>query len=715
MISSAACRLGARAFRLLSTRPVSTRPILVVGSVNADIVVQVDRLPAAGETTLSSDPQARVIPGGKGANQAVAAARLAGPSQLVQFVCQLGNDGHAAMLEAALEGNGLDLSGAGRVDSPSGQGLVFLQPDGALSSVVVAGSNAAWPAQAIAQMPGLEARVRSAAAVMLQREVPEHVNAAVAAAAASAGVPVLQDVGGEDRPIASELLPLLSYLLPNETELARLSGMPTGTEAEVLGAARALQARGARAVLVTLGANGALLLTEDGDIVRQPPCAVPGGAVVDETGAGDSFRAAFCVALVEGRRPSEALALAAAAGAIAVSRLGAIPSLPRREEADALASRLATPAAATAAAPSGSASSGAASSGAVQPLPLVSREPGAEALAGGHAAGAMRLDELRFASRLNSMKDRRDLCTDAAHTNDVLGWVARQGGVRGLTHVDFNYPQHLEAAGVSVEAARGALAAAGLGAGAICLRYPPKFRLGAMTHPDPALRAEAVALTVAAGRCGGQLGADELVVWSAYCGYDYALQVDYDALWERVVHSFQAVCDALPETKVSLEFKPTDENTRFFAVPSTGAALQLVSDVGRANMGLTLDIGHCLMAGENPAQSVAMVGGRGKLFGVQCNDGYGRLGAEDGLMFGSVNPRMALEFCTWLQKTAYRGHIYFDTFPGVVDPVAECEYNIQRFKALWAQAEQLRAAGMDGCLARHDALASLELQDQIRG
>ena len=84
-------------------------------------------------------------------------------------------------------------------------------------------------------------------------------------------------------------------------------------------------------------------------------------------------------------------------------------------------------------------------------------------------------------------------------------------------------------------------------------------------------------------------------------------------------------------------------------------------------------------------------------------------------MFGGVNPRMALEFCTWLQKTAYRGHIYFDTFPGVVDPVAECEYNIQRFKALWAQAEQLRAAGMDGCLARHDALASLELQDQIRG
>ena len=131
MIASSARRLAARASRLVST---TVRPILVVGSVNADIVVQVDRMPTAGETTLSSDPQARVIPGGKGANQAVATARLAGASQPVQFVCQLGNDGHAAMLEAALVGNGLDLSGAGRVDSPSGQGLVFLQPDGALSS-----------------------------------------------------------------------------------------------------------------------------------------------------------------------------------------------------------------------------------------------------------------------------------------------------------------------------------------------------------------------------------------------------------------------------------------------------------------------------------------------------------------------------------------------------------------------------------------------------
>ena len=92
-------------------------------------------------------------------------------------------------------------------------------------------------------------------------------------------------------------------------------------------------------------------------------------------------------------------------------------------------------------------------------------------------------------------------------------------------------------------------------------------------------------------------------------------------LWDRVVAAFQRVCDAHPDLKVSLEFKPTDENTRFFTVPSTGAAMLLVHQVCRDNFGLTLDFGHLLMCGENPAQSVAMVGRAGKLFGVQLNDG----------------------------------------------------------------------------------------------
>ncbi len=134
-------------------------------------------------------------------------------------------------------------------------------------------------------------------------------------------------------------------------------------------------------------------------------------------------------------------------------------------------------------------------------------------------------------------------------------------------------------------------------------------------------------------------------------------------------------------------------------------------EVGRSNFGLTLDVGHMLVAGENPAQSVAMVGRAGRLFGVQLNDGHGR--GEDGLMLGSVHEAMALELVLWLIRTRYDGHIYFDTFPRNEDPVREAEYNIRRFKALWARAERLLAAGIEGCMARHDAMAALELLEQV--
>ncbi|KAJ1640059.1 xylose isomerase-like protein, partial [Pavlovales sp. CCMP2436] len=165
--------------------------------------------------------------------------------------------------------------------------------------------------------------------------------------------------------------------------------------------------------------------------------------------------------------------------------------------------------------------------------------------------------------------------------------------------------------------------------------------------------------------------------------------------------------------QVSLEFKPTDENTRWFAVPSTGAALLLVRDIDRNNMGLTIDLGHCLAAGENPAQSIAMVGRAGKLFGLQLNDGYQRLGAEDGLMFGSVHPLMALEVCYWLQEVGYDGHVYFDTFPRNEDPVREAEFNIRAFKRMWAKAKSLRAQGIEGRLRAHDALGTLEMLERM--
>jgi len=612
----------------------------------------------------------------------VAAARLSAPNGTSpRFVTQFGNDAHAQWLESALADEGLDLSACGRADGhPSGQGIVLLEADGSVTSVVVSGANAAWPTGEYAQL------VADAGVLMLQREVPEHVNLAVAEAAAAAGVPVLLDIGGEDRPLSENMARLVDFLCPNEGELGRLTGLPTGSEAEVLAAAAALQAEGARHVLVTLGERGSLALLSNGTVLRQSAFAIPGGGgVVDATGAGDAFRAGFAVGLLEGRPLAECLRLGSAAGAIAASRAGAVPSLPWRDEAHAMLEG--------------------------QPLPASSFGRGSCSLGQCFAAppGSPQPHGLRFASRLNSMKARDDLWNGAPL--DLEGLIARQGTVPGLDGVFFNYLQHL--AGQSPSDVAAALAAAGLSAAAVCMRFPDAMRAGALTAPSAATRARAVALAAEACQWARDLGAPELVIWPQTDGYDYNLQVNYTTMWTDAVEAYRAVCNACRDLKVSIEFKPTDEVTRFAAVPSTGAALLLAQDVGAPNFGLTLDVGHMLMAGENPAQSLEMAARRGKLFGVQLGDGHSRLGAEDGLAFGSVHAAAALEVVLWLQRARYSGYIYFDTFPRNEDPVEEAAYNVRTFRRLWSRAERLSAAGVDALLAEHDAMGVLRLLEDM--
>ena len=208
-----------------------------------------------------------------------------------------------------------------------------------------------------------------------------------------------------------------------------------------------------------------------------------------------------------------------------------------------------------------------------------------------------------------------------------------------------------------------------------------------------------------------------LLLLTAFDGYDYPFQVNYDDKWSELVSAFQKCCDAFPEIKFSVEYKPTDENTRFFTIPSTGAAVVLMQEVDRPNFGLTLDVGHMLMSGENPAQSIAMVArrGKGKLFGIQLNDGYTRLAAEDGLMFGSIHPSMALEIMYQLRRINFDGHLYFDTFPQRTDPIREAECNIRRVKLFWKAACALDSKLLERIAQEHDAVGALEMVDEALG
>ena len=502
-------------------------------------------------------------------------------------------------------------------------------------------------------------------------EIPQRINQLIAQRACELGIPVFQDIGGEDREVSSAHLKCCTYVSPNLTELSRLTGLPVDSDEAVVRAAKTLQERGARNVLVTMGDRGSLLVAEDGDVVRQTCC--PAERVADETGAGDNFRGAFVVSLfVDKRSVKQSLEYASAAGAVVVAKVGAIPACARIDEVE-------------------------------ERLRLLR-------LRGGYFRDRADDDACpyEFASRLNSMKDRADLWEGEQNVN---GWIARQGRVQGLSLVDFNYPQHITSRDVTPELTQeliNTLHAHKLRCGAICLRFPKEMRLGAFTNPDPIIRQDAIQLTKEACAWAKALGSNEVVVWSAFDGYDYPLQVDYEKIWSDTVDAFREVCDAFPDVKISLEYKPTDENTRFFAVPSTGTAVLLMNEVNRDNFGLTIDFGHCLMAGENPAQSIATVP-EGKLFGVQLGDGYGRLGAEDGLAFGSVHPRASLEFVLWLIKRKFSGHIYFDTFPRNEDPVREAEYNIRYFKRLYREAKRLLSSGKYDLRASiHDAMGSLE-------
>jgi len=289
--------------------------VCVVGSANLDIVVQVPHHPVAGETVLGGDHMR--IPGGKGANQAVAAARL---GRSVAFVGCVGGDPAGVELWDALVADGIDVSFLRSVaDAPSGIALITVGPDGDNSIVVSPGANALVDEQQIADAADL---LQLAKVTLLQLEVP--VNAVTEAAEAAGGLVILNPAPAQA--LTSRLLESVDVLVPNETELALLSGSSVATTFdEIVDQARLLPS--ARTV-VTLGAQGALLVDET-DVHHQ---AAPAVDAVDTTAAGDSFCAALADVLSEGGSLTDAIAWGVMVGAATTLRRGAQSSLPTAGE-----------------------------------------------------------------------------------------------------------------------------------------------------------------------------------------------------------------------------------------------------------------------------------------------------------------------------------------------------------------------------------------------
>lgn len=298
--------------------------IVVVGSINLDLVVRCAALPRPGQTVTGDDLHEHG--GGKGANQAVAAARLGARTTLIGRV---GDDGAGQRLRAGLAAEGVTVpDDLISTKTPSGTAIIAVERGGENHILLVPGANALLtPADVERHAPHL----RAAQVLLLQLEVPTPTVIAAARIARVAGVRVLLDPA----PAPARLDPALyavDLLSPNRSEAEALVGRPLPTIAAVADAARELVARGAGAVVVTLGADGALLCT-NGAVQHLPTFPVD---AVDATAAGDAFKAALALRWAEGAALEDAVRFALAAGSLAASRPGAQPSLPRRPEVDAL-------------------------------------------------------------------------------------------------------------------------------------------------------------------------------------------------------------------------------------------------------------------------------------------------------------------------------------------------------------------------------------------
>lgn len=312
----------------------------------------------------------------------------------------------------------------------------------------------------------------------------------------------------------------------------------------------------------------------------------------------------------------------------------------------------------------------------------------------------------RFATRLNSFGSAPHLAwPELKGKPTFMQMVERAATARGLTDVDLNFPDHVSE---DPKALGRRIGDVGLAVNGLAMRYytNPAFKLGAFTNPDASVRREAIDLTKRGIDAARAMGADLMTLWLGQDGFDYNFQVDYAHAWAMEIDGIREVATHDPACRISIEYKP-DEPRAHALLRDAATTLLAIAEIGLPNLGVTLDFAHALYAGEQPAYAAYLIHRRSRLLGVHLNDGYAK--RDDGLMVGAVHLRSTLELLRQIRADGYEGALYFDTFPDAsgLDPVAECEANIETVKRLLAVAERLDGDNRLGeALDRQDAVAS---------
>lgn len=311
----------ARDFRNLWRWGIGMKKILVIGSLNMDVVIRMRAMPEVGETVLAQDMQ--LVPGGKGANQACAAGLLGG---CVEMLGCVGSDDNGEQLLNSLKRCSVETGRIRRLpDEPTGTAIIQVDREGRNSIIVVPGANRRCD---VAYLVENDEAIRQSDILMLQMEIDEAAVHHAIRRGRELGKTVILNPAPAPDGLPQDVTACLDYLTPNETELAHLAGCAETTVEALTEAAGRMRSLGAENVLVTLGERGALLVSKQGAVVQETMKVT----AVDTTAAGDCFNGAFAVGLSEGMDALAAVGFANVAAALAVTRKGAQSSLPNRKE-----------------------------------------------------------------------------------------------------------------------------------------------------------------------------------------------------------------------------------------------------------------------------------------------------------------------------------------------------------------------------------------------
>lgn len=298
---------------------------------------------------------------------------------------------------------------------------------------------------------------------------------------------------------------------------------------------------------------------------------------------------------------------------------------------------------------------------------------------------------MKFAGRMNSFIFKGNY--------NLLETIEKYRSMPDVTHLEFNYPEHFQE--YDIEELKKAIG--DMKVNGVATRFKVPFVNGEFTNTDEKVRREAIDLCKGAVDACRAIGGKVVTIWQAYDGYDYPFQVAYETAWKQMIEAFREIADYGSDLKISIEYKPF-EPRNYAMLDSIGTVMLALKEIGRENMGVTLDFCHMLMKHDNPAYAMMLAAREGRLFGLHMNDGYSSM--DSGLIFGSVNLSQCIEFVYYLKKYNYDGVVFFDSFPVREDAEKEITANINTFKKISDLIDRVGMDQFEAVISKNDGVVS---------